>query len=152
MNLLEKYKHLEPVNDMNLVQQAWEQMVEMSMQEQQPYWVEDHDAGSIFLLGFYDTDSKQNYFLEYIKGKTYPFDDSVTTLYRAAPEFGERQRLVDVRKEIISEIGRLFLSLPSVVTIFDQGRSREAHLNELGTAQLLDVLTVAQGKQLALPV
>lgn len=145
MNIALKYRHLAPVNDMAKVEEAWHHLVTMPPAEQKERSREHPEAGKVLLLPLYDSDTKEHFFLEYVKCADPANEDSVTTLYHNAPEFQTLEALIDTRKELILSVAQKFSALPSVMTVMDAGRNREAWLNELGTAQLLDILAMSTG-------
>ena len=138
--LVNKFKHLSPVNDLPKIEEAWLQMVTMSKQEQAEYWHLDNLTGKVMLLPLQDSQTGENFYLEYVRCNDEVNDDSVTTLYSSASEMTNRAKWADVRKELIFAVAGQFNALPSGMTVFDEGRNREVFLSELGTAQLLDIL------------
>lgn len=143
MNIAQKYRHFAPVNDMGKIEEAWQYLVTMPPAEQKQRSREHPEAGKILLLPLRDDQTDEWYFLEYVKCQEPVREDSVTTLYHNAPELHSLESLIEVRKELILAIAQRFVALPSTMTVMDAGRNREAWLNELGTAQLLDILAMS---------
>lgn len=141
-SVLEKYRSLRHVNDENIVNAIFDRLIVIPANQQGQYWIRDAEAGQICT---YEDDRFPGKVLEYVMGTQ---EDSVSTLYEGHPIFESRARLVDVRKEIIAEIARLFLAVPSVLTLWDDGRGRQVHLRELGTLQLLDMLAYMTDRQM----
>lgn len=136
-NLVSKhYQALKPVKDIASINKLWKKMIDMGIKEQQKYWIKDQFVGEIMLMT--DEVLAPNKVIEYVNG--FKRDDSVTTLYEANILFGDKSIYVAKRREIIEAIAGKFLTLPSVVTIKDEGRGRNVHLQEMSTAQLLDTL------------
>lgn len=138
-----KYKSLRPLNEITATNGLWIEMANMPILEQQPYWIQSQEVGNLFLYS--DQKKFPNRFIEYVKGSQ---DDSVTTLYENNRVLGDRSLYIKARKELMNEIGAKLFLLPSLVTIYDEGRQRDAHLIELGTAQLLDILSAITGTNL----
>lgn len=138
---LEKYRSLKPINDETTVNAMLTILVEIPPSLQESFWIRENDVGSLCL---YENEMFPNKVLEYVQGSA---DDSVTTLYGPNPIFNSRQALIEARQELIAEIGRSLLALPSTVAVYDSGRERQVMLKELGTAQLYDVLAHFVGKQ-----
>lgn len=139
--ILEKYRSLKPLNDEAAVNAMLGVLVEIPPSLQNDFWVREADVGSFCL---YENDMHPNKVLEYVQGSA---DDSVTTLYEPNSILQSRAALIDARRELIAEIGRVLLALPSTVAVYDSGRERQVMLRELGTAQLYDVLAHFAGKQ-----
>lgn len=139
---LNKYRDLRYKHDEKITEAIMASMVALSFAEQRDLWIFDQDAG---ILCVYQDPRFPQYVIEYIKGSD---EDSVTTLFETAPLFGDRSRLREARIEIMQEIASHFLSLPSVLTVYDEGRGRQVYLRELGTMQLLDVLAHVSSKEM----
>jgi hypothetical protein len=145
MNIvLEKYKDLTPKNDEATTNLMWADLIGMSKQDQQRIWLRDGVVGDVCV--YHKSPEYPDSILEYVQGSK---EDSVTTLYKGNSLFMDLSRLRDARKELITEIGAVLMAIPSHVTIYDEGREREAFLNELGTAQLVDVLIRVTGSHLS---
>ena len=134
--VLEKYRTINPINDIATTDAMLRVLVEIPNERQEDFWIRSGEVGNICL---YRNDNYPGFVLEYAQGSR---DDSVTTLYSDNGLFKSRQQVADMRKALIDEIGRVLLALPSTVVVYDGGRERESFLNELGTAQLFDVLAL----------
>lgn len=141
--VLNKYRTINPVNDVQKTDAMLRVLVEIPNERQEDMWIRDGNYGNICL---YRDDRFPGFVLEYAQGTQ---DDSVTTLYTDNGLFKTRQQVLDTRKEIIDEIGRLLLALPQTVVVYDAGRERDSFLRELGTAQLYDVLAHFSSKDVA---
>lgn len=132
--VLEKFRTLRPITDDQTVMAMLAILVNLSREQQRDMWFADKDSGRVCLFRHGEFPGKV---LEYVWGTK---DDSVSTLYEEHPIFATRQALINARKEVRDEIGRLTLSLPSTIVVGDAGRGRDAYLYELGTAQMIDTL------------
>jgi len=133
-SVLHKYRTINPINDIAVTDAMLRVLVEIPNEQQEGFWIRDNEVGNICL---YRNDAHPGKVLEYAQGSQ---DDSVTTLYEDNGLFQSRQQLWDMRRDLMSEIGRVLLAIPSTVVVYDAGREREVFLRELGTAQLFDVL------------
>lgn len=133
--IYEKYRSLHPVNEEAVTNAILQQMVNAPQRELGDFYAQDPKLGQFYLVRDSDHPGKV---LEYVPDAQR--DTSVTTLYLDHPCLATRQALLDARKEIIEAIERTCLAMPGTMTVGDQGRGKEFHLFELGTAQLLDVL------------
>lgn len=138
--VLEKYRNLKPINDIATTDAMLRVLVEIPNERQEDMWLRDNRAGQVCI---YRDPRFPGKVLEYAMGSK---DDSVTTLYEDVGLYQTRQQVLDMRKEIIEEIGRICLSLPDMVTVFDSGREREVFLRECGTVQLFDLLAAMSGR------
>lgn len=132
--ILHKYRTLQPINDIATTDAMLRKLVEISNDRQDGFWIRDASVGNVCLYADLAHHGKM---LEYTQGSQ---DDSVTTLYEDNGLFETRQQVLDMRKDLIDEIGRVLLALPSTVVVRDGGREREVFLRECGTAQLFDIL------------
>lgn len=133
-SVLTKYREITPVNNEDVTNGLLKILVEMDADQQMPFWTRSSTSGSVCI---FKNDAFPEYTIEYVQGVE---DDSVTTLYRNTRLLADRDIAVAVRDDLIDEIGRVLLALPSTVAVQDSGRDRQAMLKELGTAQLMDVL------------
>lgn len=133
-SVLTKYRNLRPMNNQEIVDGMWRHMVALTVPEAEHRWLKSEDTGFVFL---YTHKDYPNVVLEYVQGSK---NDSVTTIYEYSTEVSSLDQVRKVREELINEIGRVLLALPSTVVVRDEGREREVALKELGTAQLMDVL------------
>ena len=133
--IYEKYRAVTPLNDEQVTNAILGQMVKAPKADLADFYARDPRVGQFYLVR--DSDHKGKV-LEYVPDMI--ADTSVTTLYAEHPIFATRQALIDARKEIIEAIERTLLAMPGTPTVRDEGRGKEFHLFELGTAQLLDVL------------
>lgn len=139
--ILNKYRNVKPVSDVKVVEDMLRVLVEMPRHAQR--WINDRVVGA---LCYYEDERYPQYVLEYAMSNN---QDSVTTLYMKTPEFESLESCRKMREDLISEIGRALMAIPSFVQVYDAGRERRAHLNELGTAQLIDTLAHFVGQDLA---
>lgn len=133
--IFEKYRSLAPVNDEQATNALLQVLVNVPRDRLADYYGASAKCGRFYLLRH---DSQPGRVLEYVPDLQQ--DTSVTTLYAEHPIFESRQRLIDAREEIIAAIEQLLLAVPGTTTVLDEGRGKQFHLFELGTAQLLDVL------------
>lgn len=131
---LHKYRNVRPLNDTSKVEAMLAILVEIPNEAQSGFWIRETRAGNVCIFRHA---AFPGVVLEYAQGTK---DDSVTTIYEDGPEFVTLQAIIDMRAELIAEIGRVLFAIPSTVTVRDEGREREVALVELGTAQLIDVL------------
>jgi hypothetical protein len=135
MNILDKFKDLEPTYNEAITNAMLIALVATPNNRQDDMWIRDGVAGNVCV---YKDNRYPNHVIEYVLGSK---DDSVTTLFIGHPVFASRQLLIDLRKELITGIAVATMSLPSTVMVRDEGRERDAYLMELGTAQLVDIMT-----------
>lgn len=128
------HRHLRPINDDQKTDAMLALLVKVPGERQNDFWIRGSDSGTLCL---WENEAFPGVVLEYVQGSQ---EDSVTTLYESCPMLATRQSLIDTRTSLINEIGALLMALPSTIAVYDGGREREAMLNELGTAQLIDVL------------
>lgn len=134
--ILEKYKALKPLSEDAATNSMLAVLVEIPRSRLFDYFGVSPRSGRFYMLRHEAFPGKV---LEYVPDNV-P-DTSVSTLYADHPIFESRQTLIEARDEIIRAIDELLLSVPGTVTVLDEGRGKEFHLYELGTAQLIDVLT-----------
>lgn len=133
--VLNKYRGVViPLNDSETTDGMLRILVDMTPQEQQRMWIKSENIGHVCLFKHDNFPGKA---LEYVMGSQ---EDSITTLYEGTPVMADMMRLEELREELIAEIARVLMALPSTVAVYDAGRERQATLKELGTAQLIDTL------------
>lgn len=141
--ILTKYREVRPTFDESQVNTLQIELLKTTDAERINGFVRD-DMGGTFCV-FTDS-AVPNRVLEYVKGSE---QDSVSTLYEnTSPIFSDLGALRMARRELIGEIGARLGRLPSTISVYDGGREREVALNELGTAQLMDVLARFTGTDL----
>jgi hypothetical protein len=138
--VIEKYKTVNPLNDEKTTDAMLRILVEVPRERLGEFFAGDQVAGRMYL---YRHEAFPGKVIEYVPGL--PGDDSVTTLYDEHPIFESRQRLIDVRRELIGAIESLLMAVPNATVVRDNGRERDVYLQELGTAQLLDTLVHFNG-------
>ena len=132
--ILLKHRDIKPVNDVADAEQLLSHLVELDPIKQQLYWIKSEEIGFVCV---YQHPDVPNRVIEYVQGTK---SDSVSTLYEGNEKIADLERLAEVRRELMGEIGAVLMRLPSTIAVYDGGREREAALKELGTAQLMDVL------------
>jgi len=138
--VLVKYRNVQPLNDEEIANKLLKIMVEIPDENFHEHFGRSSKAGRFFLVRH---ESVPDRVIEYVPD--IQDDSSVTTLYVNHPIFASKQALIDAREEIIEAIDRIFLAMPNTVTVKDLGREKELFLPELGTAQLLDLLSFKTG-------
>lgn len=133
--VFEKYRSLAPLNDEASTNALLKILVDTSRERLSTLYGASAKGGRFYMVRHTSQPGKV---LEYVPDLSQ--DSSVSTLYVEHPIFESRQRLIDVREEIISAIDHLLLAIPGTTTVLDEERGKQVHLLELGTAQLLDVL------------
>lgn len=133
--VIQKYKSIDPLNDEKVTHAMMQLLVDTPRERQADMFATTPKAGRFYL---FKNDAFPGKVLEYVPGL--PGDDSVSTLYSENAVFGTRQTLINAREELIEAIERILMAVPGTTVVRDNGRERDVHLHELGTAQLLDTL------------
>jgi hypothetical protein len=133
--VFEKYRSLAPLNDEAVTNALLTILVKTPRERLSALYGASAMGGRFYMIRH---ESQPGKVLEYVPDVAQ--DSSVSTLYAEHPIFERRQRLIDAREEIVSAIDHLLLAIPGTTTVLDEGRGKQVHLLELGTAQLLDVL------------
>lgn len=129
-----KHRSIKPLNDDATTDKMLAILVEIPNHKQEGFWIRAESAGSVCL---FKHESFPGKVIEYVLGSRH---DSVTTLYEENPAFATKRSLEDTRNDLIGEIAKVLMALPSTIAVYDAGREREVVLRELGTAQLIDTL------------
>lgn len=135
--VLEKYRSIAPVTDDATAHAIVAAMTGYTHAQASSMYARSERAGRFYLVRHESAPGKV---LEVVPDENNG-ETMVITLYEDSPIFVTRQSLIDVREEIIGAIDHLLMSVPNSVVVHDAGRNKDALLRELGTAQLLDVLT-----------
>lgn len=133
--VIQKYKDVNPVNDEVTTHSMMQMLVDASKPMLASMFATSEKGGRFYML---KSEVFPGKVIEYVPGLT--GSDSVTTLYTENRIFASRQALLDAREELITAIEYLLMAVPGTAVVRDNGRERECHLHELGTAQLLDTL------------
>lgn len=137
--MLDKCSKLKTVNNNAIADEMLKRLTE---NPHTGLWVREPDTiGDVAL--FHD-DRYKGMFIEVVVGLGADVS-CVTTLFEDNGLLRGAEELKAMRKELMTEIGVLTRSLPSAVAIHDEGRGRDVHLREMGTAQLYDILIQAKG-------
>lgn len=143
-DVISKYGTLHTVNDETITDVMLKRFTELPEARHQDLWIRDPIVGDV---GIFVDDRYPNKVIEVVMGSD---ESSVTTLFQTSPIFFSRSELADARKDIMTEIGVATMSLPSSIAIKDEGRGRDVTLREMSTAQLIDILLMAQKGQFGL--
>lgn len=134
-SLLEALRSLKPITDDDKIMAILKELSELPPATAGQYFAQSHLGGGVYLYG---GKAHPGFVVEYVQG--HAGDDSVSTLFAANALFNDKTRYLKVREEAITEIARGYLALPSTIGIPDEGRGRTVRLNEMGLAQLADLL------------
>lgn len=140
-DVINKYGTLHTINDEEITDAMLERFTNLPAERHQDMWIRDALVGDV---GIFVDDRYPNKVIEVVMGAD---ESSVTTLFQTSPIFFSRKELADARKDIMTEIGVVTMSLPSSIAVQDVGRGRDVVLREMSTAQLIDILVMARKGQ-----
>lgn len=98
------------------------------------FLIADKNAGKFCV---YDDEQFPNRLMEIVISND--SETSVWTLLQPTSLYESAGDVIKLRSRLIEAIGRHYLTIPSVVQVFDETRNEMVFLKECGTAQLIDL-------------
>lgn len=146
-DLAKKYEAIfQTVNNDALAIKLGEELAALPEKDFKEAAIEDTHAGRCVFYG----DDAGTVVLELVGGTVRA--DSIVALYQPNPIFSNRGRYVEARKELMAECAKV-LGAPGNqdrLAVMDNSRDRHVLLNELSTAQLIDILNDSE-RRIQLP-
>jgi hypothetical protein len=133
--ILNRAKAIKAANAQLTTQVLVQELAKRSTAEQEACFAKDRVAGFVFL---YSSATAGGYVLELIQ--SFDTKDSVIALYVAHPILSSRQKVIDLRRDLIGAIEHLINVAPGQSKAYDKQRQRDVLLGELSTIQLIGMV------------
>lgn len=141
---MERYRHMVVVNGERLTHELSFAMRQLSEEAQSRLMARSNKAGAMWL--FRDP-AKPGYLLEVVYSLEH--GDYVSSVYRDDAVNSSAGDVLRMRENLIDALAERHGLSAELMTVTDEGRGREIGLNEMGTGQLIDLLSEQLGSSLA---